>query len=133
MLIKILTLYWNSKFALSNVLFKLNFFPQLPGSYLYWQSRWYCFCLTCPGGDSSQCYSFVLTLLSIWSRISKIFLSDLSSETLSRIPWMSRLLRLLYWFCLFRSVSNSEICLSNFSMFRWSFEFFHAVLRWWSH
>ena len=68
--------------------------------------------------------STVLILTLIWLKISVTLSSNWSSETLSRIPCMSRLLHLLHRSYLFKSISNTEIWLFNFSVFWWSNEFF---------
>ena len=68
--------------------------------------------------------SAVLILTLIWLKISVTLSSNWSSETLSRFPCMSRLLHLLHRSYLFKSISNTEIWLFNFSVFWWSNEFF---------
>ena len=63
--------------------------------------------------------SIVLILTLFWLKTSVKFSSNWSSEIQSVILCLSRLLRLLYWSYLLRTVFNTEIRLSHFSIFWW--------------
>lgn len=65
----------------------------------------------------------LLILTLFWLKTSVKFSSNWSSETQSVIPCLSQLLRLLYWSYYVKSVFNTEIRLSHFSIFWWGNEF----------
>ena len=66
----------------------------------------------------------LLILTLFWLKTSvKLSKSNWSSETQSVIPCLSQLLRLLYWSYYVKSVFNTEIRLSHFSIFWWGNEF----------
>ena len=75
--------------------------------------------------------SNVLILTLIWLKILITFSSNLSSGTLLGIPYMSRLLCLLYLSCLIKSVSNTETRISHFQSFNEVMNFLHGVLQGW--
>ena len=75
--------------------------------FLGWLIRWH------------SSISIVLILTLFWLKTSVKFSSNWSSETQSVIPCLSRLFRLLYWSYLLKSVFNTEIQPSHFSIFWW--------------
>ena len=108
---------------MSNILFKVNFFSRTALQF-FLLTNWIIVVFFDLPMRWQSLISFVLILTSIWSKILITFPSNWSSETLSRTPYIFRLLCLLYWFCLSGSGCNTEIGLFSFSIFRWSFEFF---------
>lgn len=99
--------------TLSIFLFKSSgVFPESPCNSSCWQNRQLYLFFIYPSICSPKCH-----LYWCWHQCPE----KLSVWNLSRIPWMSRLLCLVYWFCLFRSYSNVEILLSKFATLSWSF------------